>query len=161
MGEKFPKYPDDVVDGDEPSFSPNKTMKSVLGTEQGTQATRRILLKNGRVLTDSVMSTLPETLLYTASLSNVIDSTPTAFVAYTAPSAKTITRVLVSGEGAADYILRLNGSDIGTRRTTIELNAEYPFKQGLSIVATNTLDILVNHCSIGNLKDFELYIYGV
>src|SRR5258708_21861022 len=43
MGQHYPKYPDDVVDGDDVAISPQKTHESLLAVEDGTQSTRRLV----------------------------------------------------------------------------------------------------------------------
>lgn len=42
MGIPYPKYPDEVLDGDERTYSPHKTTDSLLAAERGTDFTRRL-----------------------------------------------------------------------------------------------------------------------
>lgn len=161
MGELWPKYPNDVSDGDEVSHAPTKNDRSLLGTERGTQSTRRFEMDADRNLYTNIgADSRTEGLLYSASLTAVVDSTPTAFVAYTAPAAKKVYKVVVSGEGAADYTLRLNAGSLGIKRTNLELNIEFVFDKGISLAFGDALDVVVDHCSIGNTKDFDLFVYG-
>ena len=161
MGEIWPKFPQDVQDGDEVSHAPTKNDRSLLGTERGTQSTRRFEMDAERNLYTNIgADSRTEGLLYSTSLSAVVDSTPTAFVAYTAPSAKKVYKILLSGQGAADYTLRLNAGTIGVRRTNLDLDVEFTFEKGLSLVFGDALDVVVDHCSIGNTKDFDLFVYG-
>jgi len=161
MGKNWPKYPGDVSDGDEASHAPTKNDRSLLGTERGNDSTRRLELDANRNLyTNVAADSRTESLLYSASLSGIADSTPTAFVAYTAPATQKVYRVEVSGQGAADYTLRVNAGTISIKRTNLELNVSFVFDKGLSLAFGDTMDVVVDHCSIGNTKDFNLFIYG-
>lgn len=42
MGDPFPRYPEDVIDGDEPTYAPTKSDHSLLAAERGTQHTKRL-----------------------------------------------------------------------------------------------------------------------
>jgi len=161
MGEIFPKYPDDVLDGDEPSISPTKNHKSVLGVERGTQSTRRLEMDAaGNAYVNVAADSRTETLLYTASLATIAASTPTAFAAYIAPSAQTVYRVLINGSAYTDHSLRHNGSDIGSKDTNLEHFTEFVFDQGFPLAFGDTLDILLEHCVTGKTKSYTMYIYG-
>ena len=161
MGELWPKYPSDVSDGDEPSHSPNKTHKSVLGVERGTDYTRRLEMDaEGNAYVNVAADGRQDTLLYSATLSSIADSTPTAFVAYTAPSAKKVYKVLISGAPYTDFTLRHNGSSIGKKYTNLEMQVEFTFNQGFELAATDTVDAVVEHCLTGKTKGFDIYIYG-
>lgn len=161
MGEFWPKYPSDVNDGDEPTHAPTKSDRTLLGSERGTQYARRLETDSNRNLyTNIADDSRTESLLYSASLSGIAASTPTAFTAYTAPATKKVYRVEVSGEGAADYVLRVNSSTVGIKRTNLELNTTFVFDKGLSLAFGDSMDVVVDHCSIGHTKDFDLHIYG-
>lgn len=161
MGDKFPRYPSDVSDGDEPSFAPTKSDRSLLGTERGTDFTRRFEMDAaGNLFVTVGKIAESEELLHSASLTGIADNTATAFPAFTASAETKVYRVLLSGEGAADYEIRHNGSVIATRRTNLELDTEHVFAKGFVLAFGDTLDAVVTHFSTGNTKDFNLYIYG-
>lgn len=162
MGKEFPKYPSDVADGDERAYSPHKTTDSLLATQRGTDFTRRLETDSERNLYVNIGKDTSKSidLLYSASLSSIAANTPTAFVAYTAPSAKVVYKIIISGEAAANYLFRKNASDLSTRRTNLELDVELNFDQGLPLVFGDTLDAVVEHLSTGHTKDFNFYIYG-
>ena len=163
MGLKFPNNPPGPGsrDGDEVTTAPSKNDRSLLGAERDTDHTRRLETDSSRNLYVNVAKdSKSETLLYTASLSAIAAATPTAFVAYTVPSTQQITRVALWGEGAADYTLRLNGSVIGTKGTNLKMDTEFVFDHGYPVVAADTVDVVVDHCSTGHTKDFKIYIYG-
>lgn len=42
MGDPFPRYPEDVIDGDEPTFAPTKSDHSLLAAQRGTHKTKRL-----------------------------------------------------------------------------------------------------------------------
>lgn len=163
MGLKFPKNPPGpgTRDGDEVTTAPAKNDRCILGAERGTDHTRRLETDASRNLYVNVAAdSKSETLLYSASLAGIADSTPTAFVAYTVPSSQQITRVALWGQGAADYTLRLNAAVIGTKGTNLELNTEFVFSSGYPVVTADSVDVVVDHCSTGHTKDFKIYIYG-
>jgi len=161
MGEIFPKYPTEVSDGDEPSYSPTKTHKSVLGVERGTQYTRRLEMDaDGNAYVNVAADARKDTLLFSASLSSIAASTPTAFTAYTAPSAVKIYKVLITGSAYTDFTLRHLGSSIGKKLTNLEMQVEFSFDQGYELATSDSMDAIVDHCVTGKTKDFNIYIYG-
>jgi hypothetical protein len=160
-GLDFPKYPEDTTDGDERTFSPHKTTDGLLAAERGTDFTRRIETDANRNLYVNVAADArKDTLLYSAALGPIADSTPTAFVAYTAPSAIKVYKVLISGAVATDFNLRHNGSSIGTKFTNLEMQVEFKFDQGFELAITDTMDAVVEHCLTGKTKSYNIYIYG-
>lgn len=161
MGELWPKYPSEVTDGDEPSHSPTKSQNSVLGTERGTQSTRRLEMDTtGNAYVNVGADSRRSTLLYSAAIGPIAASTPTAFVAYTAPSAVKVYKVLISGAAYSDFILRHNASSIGIKYTNLEMQIEFQFDQGFELAATDTIDAVVEHCVTGKTKSYNIYIYG-
>lgn len=161
MGELFPKYPSEVSDGDEPSFSPTKTHKSVLGVERGTQSTRRLEMDaSGNAYVNVADNSQKDTLLYSASIGPIAASTPTAFVAYTAGTAVKVYKVLISGAVASDFNLRHNGSSIGEKFTNIEMQVEFLFPEGYEMAVSDTMDAVVEHCLTGKTKSYKIFIYG-
>lgn len=161
MGEKWPKYPTEVADGDEPSYSPTKNDRSLLGTERGTDYTRRLATDaNGNLYTRSTEDDRKDTLLYTASLSSIAASTPTTFTAYTAPSDVKVYKVLIVGSAYTDFDLRHNTSGIGKKLSNHEMQVEFYFDQGYELGTGDTMDAIVEHCVVGKTKNFNIYIYG-
>lgn len=161
MGEKFPKYPTEVSDGDEPSYSPNKTHKSVLGVERGSHYTRRLEMDaDGNAYVNIAADGRKDTLLYSASIGPIAASTPTAFVAYTAGTAVKVYKVLITGSAYADFTLRHLGSTIGKKLTNLEMQVEFEFPQGYEMAITDTMDAVVEHCITGKTKSYDIYIYG-
>ena len=161
MGALWPKYPTDVGDGDEPSHSPNKSQNSLLGTERGTDYTRRLETDaNNNLYTAIASDARQDTLLFSSSLSSVAANTPTAFTAYIAPSAVKVYKVLVVGSAYTDFTLRHLGSPIAKKLTNLEMQVEFEFKHGFNLASTDTLDCVVEHCVDGKTKDFNIYIYG-
>jgi len=161
VGQNWPRYPSDVNDGDEPSHSPNKSHKSLLGTERGTDYTRRLETdSNNNLFVNVAADNRKDTLLYTNSLSSIAADTPTTFTAYNAPSAVKIYKVLISGSAYTDFDLRHNGSVIGRKLTNLEMQVEFIFDQGYEIATADTIDAIVEHCVTGKTKNFNIYIYG-
>lgn len=161
MGKKYPDYPDDVQDGDEPSYSPNKTHKSVLGVERGTDSTRRLEMDaNGNVNVNIAASTTAVSPLAVGSASNVPDNVLTTIVTYTAASAIQITRISVSGTVYAKFQLFLNASLIETARSGPDRTLFMEFKSPLSLSNTDVLDVKVTHYNTGLMENFEATIYG-
>jgi hypothetical protein len=163
MGLKYPKNPPGPGsrDGDEVTEAPTKSDRSLLGAERGTDHTRRLETDANRNLYVNVAADgRTESLLYTATLSTIAASTPTAFVAYTPASAVKVYKVLISGAVATDFNLRHNGSSIGKKYTNLEMQVEYDFDQGFELAALDTLDAVVEHCLTGKTKDFDIYVYG-
>lgn len=161
MGQGWPKYPSDVGDGDEPSHSPNKSQNSLLGTERGTDYTRRLETDGNNNLYTAIGSdSRQDTLLFSGSLSGIAANTPTAFTAYVAPSPVKVSKVLISGSAYSDFNLRHLGSSIGVKYTNLEMQVEFIFSHGYNLSATDTLDAVVEHCVTGKTKDFNIYVYG-
>lgn len=161
MGEEFPRYPSETSDGDEPSFSPNKTHKSVLGVERGTHYTRRLEMDaSGNAYVNVADNSQKDTLLYSAAVGPIAASTPTAFVAYTAPSAVKVYKVLISGAAYSDFTLRHNASSVGIKYTNLDMQVEFEFNEGFELAATDTMDAVVEHCVTGKTKSYNIYIYG-
>lgn len=161
MGKHYPSYPGDVQDGDEPSFSPNKTQHSLLGTERGTDYTRRIETDADGSLHVNISSTSAlESLLHSGSTGPIASATPTTISTYNAVGDRIIYKITVSGEAAADFTLRKNLSTIDIKRTNIDLNAVFSFPHGMALASGDTLDVRVTHESTGNLRTFDMFVFG-
>lgn len=161
MGALWPKYPTDVKDGDEPSHSPNKSQNSLLGTERGTDYTRRLETdSNNNLYTSIAADSRQDTLLFSGSLSSIAANTPTAFTAYIAPSAVKVYKVLITGSAYSDFTLRHLSSPIAKKLTNLEMQVEFIFEHGYSLDATDTLDAIVEHYVTGKTKDYNIFVYG-
>lgn len=163
MGLLYPKNPPGpgARDGDEVTTAPTKNDRTLLVSERGTDDARRLETDASRNLYVNVAADgRKETLLYSASIGPIADSTPTAFVAYTAPSTIKVYEVLISGAVATDFDLRHNGSSIGKKFTNLEMQVVYKFNQGFELAITDTLDAVVEHCLTGKTKSYDIYIYG-
>ena len=161
MGLEWPKYPTDVQGGDEPTHAPTKNDRSLLGAQRGTQQTRRLETDADSNLYVSVAADeRKDTLLYTATISSIAAATPTAFLAYTAPVAVKVRKVLISGAANSDFNLRHLGSSIGKKYTNLEMQVEFEFPQGFELAALDTMDAVVEHCVTGHTKSYNIYIYG-
>ena len=161
MGLNWPKYPTDVSDGDDVSHGPRKNDRSLLGTERGTDYTRRLETDSNRNLHVNVANdSRRDTLLYSATLGPIAASTPTAFVAYTAGTAVKVYKVLISGAAYSDFNLRHLGSSIGIKLTNHEMQVEFDFPHGYDMAVSDTMDAVVEHCVTGQTKSYNIYIYG-
>lgn len=164
MALEFPKYPGDVSDGDEHSHSPHKTHDSLLATERGTDYTRRIETDANRNVYVNVAgnTALPAAIdtLATGTQTGVGASLLTTIVTYTAPSAKKISKVSVSGTEYAKFQLFKNTGLIDTKRTGPDRSIDFMFNSPLLMTTGDILDIKVTHYYIGNTLDVEASIYG-
>lgn len=165
MGEKFPQYPAQVADGDEVSFAPTKSDRSLLGVERGTDSTRRIETDVDRnlyvhVAADDAAAPVSVAPLASAGITSVPASTLSTIVTYTAVAATRVTRIGVSGTDYAKFQLFLNTVLIETRRTSPERSIDFLFDVPLGLSTGNILEVKVTHYAPGVLADFESTIYG-
>jgi len=165
VGKHFPEYPGDVQDGDEPSYSPNKTHKSVLGVERGTDSTRRIETDiDGNtyvhVAVDDTADSIIVSPLSVGAVSSVSDTVLTTIVTYTAASAVKITRISISGTVYAKFQLFYNTTLIETIRSGPDRTMFIEFKSPLSLISSDVLDVKVTHYNTGLMENFEATIYG-
>lgn len=164
MGLKWPRNPSQINDGDDHSFAPEKSKESLLATERGSDATRRLETDADRNLFVNVgaNSALPAGVdtLATGSQVGVGANLLTTIVTYTAPAAKSITRISVSGTEYAKYQLFKNASLIETKRTGPDRSTEFVFNSPLVMSSGDILDVKVTHFYTGNTLDVESSIYG-
>lgn len=163
MGKLFPNYPGDVQDGDEPSQSPNKTHKSVLGVERGTQYTRRIetdASSNAYVHVAADDTNVPVSASATGSLTSVTANTLSTIATHTPVAAYKLSKISCSGTHYAKYQLFINSTLIDTKRSGPERSLEFTFPTGLSVSASAPVEIKVTHYQAGQLADFNATIYG-
>jgi hypothetical protein len=166
VGFLYPKYPTDVSDGDEQSFSPNKTTPSLLGTERGTDYTRRLETDADRNLLvaidkDNSAASAVSSVLATGAVSGLIDSTLTTITTFVAPGETLITKVSCSGDAPADFTLLLNTVQIDIKRSsTADLDKEFSFSHPFKMLLNDVLDIKVFHHAPGKSRTFNTTIYG-
>lgn len=156
-------WPDDFsterLDGDEPTSAPTKNDRSLLGTERGTDSARRLQVDSKRNLyTRDAIAGGNATVLNNGAITTVSSATLAPIVSYTAPSAKTVTRISASGSEYAKFRLVLNTSTIEYKRSGPDRNVEFgPF----ALASGDVLDVKVEHFATGETADFESTIWGV
>lgn len=165
MGLHFPDYPGDVTDGDEQSHSPHKTTSSLLGTERGTDYTRRLETDANRNLYVNVAAspaTAPQAVSAAANgaVTGIPTTTLTTIVTFSAASDTKITRIGCSGTCYAKYQLFLNTVLVETKRSGPERSIDFLFNRPWAMVTGDVLDVKVTHYVTGGLEDFESTIYG-
>lgn len=163
MGIKFSKSVDQ--DGDDEALSPITNSRSLLGTERGTDATRRLETDDNNSLYVNVASspaTTPNSVNAIAGgvITSIPASTPTTITTYSAASDIKVTRIGCSGTCYAKYQLVLNTVIIETKRSGPERSIDFIFERPLNLSTSDVLDIKVTHFVIGGLEDFEATIYG-
>lgn len=164
MGLNWPNYPEHIA-GDEQTESPQKHQQSLLGAERGTQLARRLETDSERNLyvhvaaDDTVAPTSVSALAYD-DVTGIPASTTTTILTYTAPAAKKLTRIAVSGTDYAKFQLFLNAVLIETRRSSPERSLDFLFTSPLALAASDILDVKVTHYAPGVLADFESSVYG-
>jgi hypothetical protein len=163
MSYLYPNYPGDVAGGDEATYSPAKIQHSLLGSERGTQHTKRFELDANNNLfvriagDDSKILVAP---LAVGNVTNIPDGTLITIVTYTAPSDKKITKISVSGTDYAKFQLFKNTVLIDTKRSGPERSVEFVFSDALSLANSDILDVKVTHYAPSVLADFESTVYG-
>lgn len=167
MRSEWPKYPSDVSDGDEASYSPNKTQNSLLGTERGTDYTRRLetdvdnnLFINIGAVSAGVLPPSSVSAIAVSAITALPASTLSTIVTYTAGAAIRLSKISVSGTDYAKFQLFKNASLIETKRSGPERSLDFLFDIPLNLIASDIIDVKVTHYATGVLADFESTIYG-
>lgn len=166
MGLKWPRTPTQINDGDDHSYAPEKSKESLLATERGTDATRRIETDSDRNLLvaidkDNSAAGAVSSVLATGVVSGLIDSTLTTITTFVAPSDTLITKVSCSGDAPADFTLLLNTVQIDIKRSsTADLDKEFSFSHPFKMLLNDVLDIKVFHHAPGKSRTFNTTIYG-
>lgn len=165
MGKNWPNYPSDVNDGDEPSHSPNKSQNSLLGTERGSDFTRRIETDANnnlyvRVAADDTADAISVSPLVVGSATSVPATTLTTIATYSAVAITRLTRISCSGTVYAKFQLFKNTALIDTVRSGPDRSIVFDFKAPLVLAASDVLDVKVTHYNTSLLEDFEATIYG-
>lgn len=164
MAERWPDIP--VVqsgDGDDPTYSPQKTQNSLLGAERDSQNTRRLETDADRNL--YVRMAADDTSLAVTSLAvdaqtNVPDNTLTTVVTYTAAAPKRVSQITFGGSAYAKFQLFLNTVLIDTYRTGPERIGRFVFEAPYALSIGDVVDLKVTHYVTGAAEDFEAAIYG-
>lgn len=164
MGLSRPSTTDN--NGDESVFSPKRSEETLLATERGTDASRRLETDAQRNLYVNVaagsLTVTPTTVapLANGSVTGVAAGLLTTITTYTAPAAMKITRVSAGGTSYAKFQLFLNTILIETRRTGPERITDFAFESPLNMANGDILDVKVTHYSTGFASDFEATVYG-
>lgn len=165
MALEFPKYPTDVSDGDERTYSPHKTTDSLLAAERGTDYTRRLETDSNRNLYVNIAASgvLPPSAvnaLAVGGITSIPASTLVTIVTFTAASDVKLSKISVSGTDYAKFQIFKNTSLIETKRSSPERSLDFDFAIPLNLVSGDILDVKVTHYAPGVLADFESTIYG-
>lgn len=125
MASTWPKYPDDVSGGDEPTYSPNKSQNSLLAAERASQKTKRLETDGQNNLyvnigQDSTAGTGYANTVNTYSETLVPFATVTTILTYTVPAAQTLNVVEIIGWGdtSGEFLIKVNGITKGGGRST-------------------------------------------
>lgn len=125
MGKHYPNYPGDVQNGDEPSYSPNKTHKSVLGVERGTDSTRRLETDAQNNLYTRIAGSVGGVPVFTSTVNTYSETlvpfaTPTTILTYLVPVSQTlyVTEAIGWGDTSGEFLIKINGITKGGGRTT-------------------------------------------
>lgn len=125
MSASWPKYPDDVSGGDEPTFSPAKSQNSLLAAERASQKTRRIETDGANNLyvnigADSTGGTGFANTINSYSETLVPFATVTTILTYTVPTAQTlnVTSVIGWGDTSGEFLVKVNSITKGGGRST-------------------------------------------
>lgn len=164
MGLNFPNYPEHIQ-GDEPTYAPTKSDRTLLGAERGTQLARRLETDSSRnlyvrIAADDVAPPAQVSALASGPVTNVTNGTLTTILTYTAGAATRVTRISVSGTDYAKFQIFLNTVLIETKRSGPDRSLDFTFVAPLGLASGNVLDVKVTHYAPGVLADFESTIYG-
>jgi len=125
MASGYPKYPDDVAGGDEPTFSPAKSQNSLLAAERASQKTKRLETDGQNNLyvnlaQDSTGGTGFANTVNSYSETLVPFATVTTILTYTVPALQTlhVTEVIGWGDTSGEFLIKVNGLTKGGGRST-------------------------------------------
>lgn len=161
MPKKYPIYPQEVIKGDEATYSPRKIQHSILASQRGTDYTKRIETDEENnvfvhVAKDSVSTS---NVLYN-EIKNVPNSTLSTIITHIASKDLTISKIGCSGSCYAKFLLCLNLNIIETKRSSPSRNVEFVFNKPLLIKKDDIIELKVIHEYTNELHDFEVSIYG-
>lgn len=164
MGKTYPSLIE-AQGGDETTYSPGKTTHAILGSERGTQHTKRIEADDDgnlyvHVAADDTSCCDPVNALANNNSEGIPDNVVTTLVTFTASVPTKITRIVASGEVYAKFFLFKNTVLIETQRSGPSRNVEFSFGVGLALDALDILDVKVVHVCTSGLQAFESTVYG-
>jgi hypothetical protein len=164
VGLTFPNYPEHLG-GDEQTESPQKHQQSLLGSERGTQLSRRLETDASRNLyvriaaDDANLTSVSA--LAGGSAANVPANTLTTILTHTPGAAAKLTRISVSGQNYGKVQIFVNSVLIETKRMGPDRNVDFNWAVPFAVAASTPIDVKVTHFVTGELNDFEATIYGV
>lgn len=158
-GLRRPKCPDQ--EGDSGLEAPQTSDRILLGSERGTDQTRRMETDGDRNLYVNVgkMSGISSALSQ-GSAASVVSAVLTTITSYTATANTAICKVSCSGSDYGQFRLLKNSTLIDVRRTGPSRNVDFVFECPLALVATDLLEVKVIHQDGSVTPDFDATIYG-
>lgn len=154
MASNWPNYPTDTANGDEPTHSPNKSQKSLLAAERGSQRTKRLetdALNNLYVRIGGGTSGIP---VFTSTVNSYSETlvpfaTPTTILTYLVPVGQTlyVTEAIGWGDTNGEFLIKVNGITKGGGRTTAadpNFQGEY-ISAPIIAMAGDTVTIVAEH----------------
>jgi hypothetical protein len=165
MALEFPKWPTDVSNGDERTYSPHKSTDSLLAAERGTDSTRRLETDANRNLyvnlaASGVLPPSSVAALAVGGITSIPASTQVTIVTFTAATDVKLSKISVSGTDYAKFQLYKNMGLIETKRSSPERSLDFEFAIPLNLVSGDIIDVKVTHYATGVLADFESTVYG-
>lgn len=165
MASNWPQYPAEVLNGDDPTHSPQKTQNTILGAERGSQLAKRLETDSQnnlyvRVAADDTSAGLLVSPLAVGTQTGVTANTLTTITTYAAIVQTQISMISCSGTVYAKFQLFKNTVSIDVRRSGPDRSIQFGFESPLVLVPGDILDVKVTHYVVGSLEDFEATVYG-
>lgn len=164
---RYPNYPADTANGDDPTFSPQKTTHGIMGAERGTDSTKRIETDSDnnlyvRVAADDTVpgSGAGVSPIAVGAVTAIPATTLTTIVTYTAVTAKQVSKISCGGTVYAKFQLFKNTVLFDTHRSGPDRGLELIFNPGLALAPGDILDVKMTHYQTGLMEDFEATVYG-
>jgi hypothetical protein len=157
---RIPKDP--PKNGDDPSLSPDTNERSLLAAD-ATGKTRRIFVdeENNLLVRDVSSGVYDLSVLSVGETGAINAETLTTITSYAAASDIQLSKVSCSGEGAADFTLWIDTTQIDIKRSdTLDLDKEFKFDDPLPVSSGSVISIRVYHHATGKTKNFNATIYG-
>lgn len=124
MGKPFPKYPENLA-GDEPTYAPTKSDRSLLAAERGTQSTKRLETDSLNNLYVNIASGSTGIPVFTSTVNSYSETlvpfaTPTTILTYAVPLGQTlyVLEAIGWGDTNGEFLIKVNGITKGGGRTT-------------------------------------------
>lgn len=161
----WPQYPADVLGGDDPTHSPQKSQNTLLGAERGSQLAKRLETDGSnnlyvRVAADDTGAGLTVSPLAVGGITSVPSTTLSTITTFTATQATRISAISCGGSIYGKFQLFLNTVLIDTRRSGPDRATQFRFDSPLSMATSDVLDVKVTHYVAGALEEFEATVYG-